>query len=507
MTDDVKIHYNPLLANFGSWLTSLQSVGRNLTIDNNQSLQNLDGLVELKKVTLGMFITYNKVLTSIVGVSRAAVGSGLLILECDALTIIPVFTQISSFKGVLQVTECDALTSVAGFAGVTSLKSLVITRNKSLTSLAPFSTLTGSIGTNNIGSDHLAIGECPLLTDLTGLDNITAVGGQLAIDNNISLTNINALSKISTVVATVFITRNKVLQNVNGLSGLTSIGASLDISDNTALTSVTGLSNLTSLGGAYATLFVISNPALTSLQGLQNIDPTTIKDLYLRASPNLSVCELPNICTYLSNPANPSSIYGNAANCVSRAAIQAICPVPTTTSISGKVYREDNADIQNANLKLVGGSNVYTATTDINGDYTFSNIPIGTTYTLKVSKTNDSPLNGISIADMFKMMQHNLNITLLSSPYKMIAADVNNDGSIDATDMLHMQNFILSISQAIPAGGWIFIPSDYVFPNPTNPFSSNYPQSKTITLTSALSNINFIGLRRGDVNDTAITKP
>src|SRR5690606_9891877 len=139
------------------------------------------------------------------------------------------------------------------------------------------------------------------LTNLDGLSKLTSVGGYLNIYNNLSLTNLD------------------------GLSNLTSVGGYLYISTNSSLTNLNGLSNLTSVG---ADLVISSNYSLTDISGLQNIDPTSILSttygLYIVNNPLLSVCNLPNFCTYLQG-SGLRTISGNSGDCISEAAVTTAC--------------------------------------------------------------------------------------------------------------------------------------------------------------------------------------
>src|SRR5690606_10972049 len=91
------------------------------------------------------------------------------------------------------------------------------------------------------------------------------------------------------------------ITDLSPLSNLTSIGGHLQISDTYTLTNLDGLSNLTSIGGYLA---IYNNQALTDISGLQNINPASIISsnygLYITFNTSLSVCNLPNFCTYLA---------------------------------------------------------------------------------------------------------------------------------------------------------------------------------------------------------------
>ena len=77
--------------------------------------------------------------------------------------------------------------------------------------------------------------EWTVLTNLDSLSNLTAVGGDLYIGDNIALTNVDGLSNLSSVGGYLHIFFNGALSSVVGLSSLTTVGESLSITDNPVL--------------------------------------------------------------------------------------------------------------------------------------------------------------------------------------------------------------------------------------------------------------------------------
>lgn len=99
----------------------------------------------------------------------------------------------------------------------------------------------------------------------------------------------------------------------------------LNIANNNNLSNVNALSNLESIGGY---IYIGSNATLIDISGLANIEPATIEDLYIQENPSLAVCNLPNFCTYFSNPSNPRDIIGKKTTCINSAAVVATCTCP-----------------------------------------------------------------------------------------------------------------------------------------------------------------------------------
>ncbi len=170
--------------------------------------------------------------------------------------------------------------------------------------------------------------------------NIFISGG-----NTANITNLNGLSQLNKIGGSLLIFNNTALNDLSGLSALTTVSGSLFISQNPGLTDVSDLSSLT-----YANaIIVVGNASLTSLSGLDGAAFANA-GLFISQNPQLSVCDLPNICYYLSNPANVASIFGNATGCADRTEVEAACPPPLTCK--GNVLRTINNNTCQATLTV-----------------------------------------------------------------------------------------------------------------------------------------------------------
>ena len=140
--------------------------------------------------------------------------------------------------------------------------------------------------------------------------------------------------------------------------------------------------------------------------------------------------------------------------------------------------------------------------TDGLGYYAFSNqIPLSADFIIEPVK-DDNPLNGVTTFDLVLISKHILGIEPLNSPYKMISADANKSGSITTFDIVEIRKIILGIYPTFANNtSWRFVDSSFVFPNPLNPFQTVFPG--TIPLSNPAP-YNFIGMKVGDVNLTAI---
>jgi hypothetical protein len=143
-------------------------------------------------------------------------------------------------------------------------------------------------------------------------------------------------------------------------------------------------------------------------------------------------------------------------------------------------------------------------TTDNNGIYNFNTCTTCSNYAIIPTK-DDNPLNGVTTYDLVLISKHILGIQPLSSPYKMIAADANKSGSITTFDVVEFRKLILGIYTMLPNNtSWRFVTKAYVFPNPQNPFVSPFDESWIYSGHNPPNEIDFIGIKVGDVNGTAI---
>ena len=174
--------------------------------------------------------------------------------------------------------------------------------------------------------------------------------------------------------------------------------------------------------------------------------------------------------------------------------------VSSSFSISGKIVREDGIGIQSVTV-TINGPLYKTTTTDVNGNYSFTDINIPGDYVIKPVKDINYK-NGVNTGDVSAIRRHILKTELLNSPYKIIAADAKNPVSINTGDVSELRQLILgNISDFPERESWTFIDKAFKFSDPTNPFSSAYPTTILRNITNSVSGIDFIGVKIGDVTN------
>jgi uncharacterized repeat protein (TIGR01451 family) len=172
--------------------------------------------------------------------------------------------------------------------------------------------------------------------------------------------------------------------------------------------------------------------------------------------------------------------------------------------ISGRILNWLNQPVTGVTVFVTGQVNAQTVTDD-NGNYAVQ-VPVGGSYVVRPEYDLD-PLNGVSTLDAVLIVRHIDGSEPLTSPYQIIAADVDRNSIINAQDTFDLRNLILGVTEEFPNNSsWRFVDAAYQFPNPANPLSPAYPGSVVVSNFSAdVTGVNFVAVKTGDVNGTALT--
>jgi hypothetical protein len=170
----------------------------------------------------------------------------------------------------------------------------------------------------------------------------------------------------------------------------------------------------------------------------------------------------------------------------------------------GLIITDKNVTIQNAQiLASLKGNNVPFASgvTTSTGGFEINNLLLGQSYDFKAAK-EDEIFSGVTTLDISLISRHLLEIDKLKTPYSIIAADVDGNRVVDGADMLHVRNFILRKTAALPAGAWKFIDKKYAFINPNEPLSEDFPELVSVENVAQNLSLGFTAVKIGDVNNT-----
>ena len=179
--------------------------------------------------------------------------------------------------------------------------------------------------------------------------------------------------------------------------------------------------------------------------------------------------------------------------------------VEETVVLGGNIRTEDGQNIATVSVDLNTRNSTTSAletSTDENGMYAFPSMNLGESYQIEPSLDGDI-LNGVSTLDLVLIQKQILGLEGLSSPYKLIAADVNNDKIISAIDLIELRKVILDVSDAFTNNtSWRFINADYEFSDGGTAIDRSFPESYEIINVERDMTIDFIGIKTGDVNET-----
>jgi hypothetical protein len=205
---------------------------------------------------------------------------------------------------------------------------------------------------------------------------------------------------------------------------------------------------------------------------------------------------------------------GNADFCETYVIVQdnlGNCPSADHINVAGALKTEVADGVEEGTVSIQGTSTfappyAYFDLSDSTGVYGVVNsVPLAATFVIAPEK-DDNPLNGVTTYDLVLISKHILGLEPLDSPYKMIAADANKSGSITTFDIVETRKLILGIYTELPNNtSWRFVDKAFVFPNANNPFQTTFPE--TISVADAMAtqaNKDFVGVKVGDVNNTAV---
>ncbi len=173
-----------------------------------------------------------------------------------------------------------------------------------------------------------------------------------------------------------------------------------------------------------------------------------------------------------------------------------------TLKLSGKVKTENAENIALVDMELDANYVEFPKeqTTMEDGAYSFESLYSMIDYRLSPYR-NDDHLNGVSTLDIVKIQKHILGLEVLTSPYQLIAADVNQDCQINGQDLIQIRRLILGKypSDEFPENtSWKFVLSDYEFVSGQQP--CNYEESVEYIALESSKEQDFYGVKVGDIN-------
>ncbi len=181
---------------------------------------------------------------------------------------------------------------------------------------------------------------------------------------------------------------------------------------------------------------------------------------------------------------------------------QDACTDSTTKGdIQGLIATQEGIGVSNVVIDYYSSVEQFDGATqsDSDGNYDIDDIPAHLFYDL-VPRKNTNHNQAVSVLDLILIKKHILGIKPFTSPYDLIAADVNGSESISGVDLLEMQRLILGFTSEFNGNeSWRFVDERFEFSDPDNPWTFKEEISLR-PLSAPVLDANFIGVKIGDVN-------
>ncbi len=170
-------------------------------------------------------------------------------------------------------------------------------------------------------------------------------------------------------------------------------------------------------------------------------------------------------------------------------------------SLSGLVFTEDQEKMKDVGMELTNliEGNTTEVFTDENGVYAFHDLNELLNYEVTPFYDDNDVHNGISTFDILLIQKHILGLTPLNSPYKVIAADVDENESINGIDIIQIRKLLLGYYDEFPASdSWKFVDAHQEFMNQQAPWP--YNNYTSVLTDQSYNDMNFVMIKTGDVN-------
>ncbi|MCP4122820.1 MAG: HYR domain-containing protein [Bacteroidetes bacterium] len=175
------------------------------------------------------------------------------------------------------------------------------------------------------------------------------------------------------------------------------------------------------------------------------------------------------------------------------------CVGSATAILAGLIFMEEGTAVEQVEVEInsQGSPSIETGN---NGAFAFTDLLFGNDYSVTPQK-DFNHANGVSTMDQITVLRHINGDVPITSPYKLIAADVNKSGTVSTADMIQIRKIILGIDTIFPNNtSWRFVDAAYVFPFPENPFFEPFPEIFNVNNLDDELEADFVGVKTGDVN-------
>lgn len=166
------------------------------------------------------------------------------------------------------------------------------------------------------------------------------------------------------------------------------------------------------------------------------------------------------------------------------------------SSLSGTIRCGNQQAMENVAVTVSGDGVNQTTYTDANGQYEFTGLANGI-YNVTPSK-DDDVITGVTTLDVVVALQ-NIFSPDPFNPFAFLAADLNFSNSVSTMDLVMLRYILLGIETECPNGVcWRFASTDFDIAPP-----SGSVDMITVQFSGNDNNVDFIGVKMGDVNFSA----
>jgi hypothetical protein len=272
-------------------LGALQKITGDLLIVGNVSLQSLEGLRSLTSVGGTLIVQNNDLLQDLRGLETLRRFDQLRIIGNEALAALHGLEGIESIGGNIEINAVPNLARLTGLENLKQLRDLRIQNNDALVELSSLANLSRTTG-NVIftGNDLLTSIELPSVQRIDGvfdvfeheavstvtLPSMFLMGGQIRVRDNVALRE-TSFPSLATADGLVY-TGNAALERI-AYDALIYVSGTIEIARNPAFARL-DLPMLTTIGG----IFVLAeNDSLPNFQGMDSLETITTR-LSVRAN-------------------------------------------------------------------------------------------------------------------------------------------------------------------------------------------------------------------------------
>uniref|UniRef100_UPI0040492C95 hypothetical protein n=1 Tax=Flavobacterium sp. TaxID=239 RepID=UPI0040492C95 len=407
----------PQLWKIGQWTTypfNVVSQG-GLQINNNTSLQNLNGLSGLLNVA-SVEINNNMILNNINGLSN-------ILYE----TLLDYSTAAIKIQNNPELTQChiDSFCDLLDYDATESTVYMII-ENNGIGCGSKIAVYNQCLGTNECPQQDFVFNTQEEVDQfIIDYPFCTEINGNLIIDGNgVGITDLSSFFQITAIHGDLEIT-NSSIASLEGFNQLLNINGDLILEENSNLID---LNHFTSLANISGNLTISFNPVLNNIDVLSDVNFTNLQNLTLHNNSNLTECSIMPICNYLQNN-GLATVHTNAHGCNSVMQVTTIC-------VNGGICPNVVELVFNSQQSLIDYQNSFPFCRDFIGNITISGQTI----------SDLSPLSGIETLTGNLVIVNNPNLNGLSglSNLSVISGELYIQDNPLLEDLDVIQNIDLS---------------------------------------------------------------